>query len=227
MKRIKIFVGNYGSGKTEISLNTAYKLADEGKKVILADIDIVNPYFRSSEKTQELNAKGIKVLAPPGANSNVDLPSLPMDIYTIFESDAEVIIDCGGDPAGATALGALRHKIEAAKDEVDIFFVSNVRRPLQSSVEEVEEMLDSIEYVSRLKVNGIINNTNLAYETKAEDLLFGKEILEQVAKNRNVPIAYTCGMENIIKEYEEKTGDKNTIIISINMRPYWQEVEEN
>ena len=225
MKRINIFVGNYGSGKTEISLNTALKLNKLGKRVILADIDIVKPYFRSSEHKDMLEQKGIMVMMPPGANTNVDLPSLPVDIYSAFDGDQCVVIDCGGDPAGATALGSLRHKIQANEKDVSIYFVLNARRPLQASANETIEMLTSIEYVSKLKVGGIINNTNLANETTVEDLIFGNEIAKQVSEKTGIKISYVSGTGEIIDEFLSRYPefDGKAIKLELLMRPYWQQ----
>ncbi|MEZ4358260.1 MAG: ATP-binding protein [Eubacteriales bacterium] len=224
MNKITIFVGNYGSGKTEIALNAAFKLKDQGKDVILADIDIVNPYFRSSEHKELLNEKGIRVIMPPGANSNVDLPSLPVDIYAVFDSGSYVVMDCGGDPAGATALGALKHKIDAVKSDVKLYFVLNARRPLQGSIDETLEMLNSIEYVSHLKVDGIINNTNLADETSVEDLIYGQEVAIGLSEKTGIPISYISGESTVLEEFKRRFPEYTDKLMPINiyMRPYWQ-----
>ena len=224
MKRITIFVGNYGSGKTEIALNTAFKLKEQGRDVILADVDIVNPYFRSSEHKELLIEKGIRVIMPPGANTNVDIPSLPLDIYAAFESGKYVVIDCGGDPAGATALGALKHKIDNIRDDVSIYFVLNARRPLQGTADETFEMLKSIEYVSRLKVDGIINNTNLANETTIEDLIYGQEVSLSLSAKTGIPLSYISGETGVLEEFKNLFPDYSDKLIPLDiyMRPYWQ-----
>lgn len=106
LKKFIIIAGNYGSGKTEISLNLALAAAREGKRTMLLDMDIVNPYFRSSVKEEELEAEGIRVVKPCFANTTVDVPSLPAEIYSPFDLPLDrAIFDAGGDPVGASALG--------------------------------------------------------------------------------------------------------------------------
>ena len=223
MKRFNIFVGNYGSGKTEISLNTALELRRQGKEVVLADVDIVNPYFRSSEHQQLLKDAQIRLIMPPGANTNVDIPSLPLDIYAVFNGTHHAVLDCGGDPAGATALGALKHKIAEVEEETEVYFVMNARRPLQQTAAETLEMLRSIEYVSRLKVTGIINNTNLADETTVKDLLYGQRVASEVSRETGIPLSYVSGKREIIEEYlKEMPQDKDKVlVIQRYMKPEW------
>jgi len=226
LKRITLFVGNYGSGKTELSINTALKLRENHAHVTLADVDIVNPYFRSSEHREMLESKGIKVLMPEFANTAVDLPTLPRDIYSVFSGNAFAVLDCGGDPAGATALGALKPHLDRAKDETEVFFVLNACRPLQGTAEQTLEMIRAIEHVSRIKVNAIVNNTNIANETTAKELAEGQEIAKAVSQALQLPIAFISGKKDVLDEYRKAyagEGDK-FMEIAIFMRPYWQEV---
>lgn len=225
MKRINIFVGNYGSGKTELAINAALKLKEEHEEVALADIDIVNPYFRSSEHKEMLEGKGIRVLMPEYANTAVDLPTLPVGIYSVFTGDAYAVLDCGGDPAGATTLGALKPHIEKAGQDTQVYFVLNTRRPLQETAAQAIEMVRAIEHVSRIKVTGLINNTNIANETTLEPLLEGREIANQVSAALQIPVSYVSGKKEILDAYRKafpEEGDK-LFEISIFMRPYWME----
>lgn len=223
MKRINFFVGNYGSGKTEIAINTALMLKRELKNVILADIDIVNPFFRSSEHKAFLEERGIKVLMPQFANTGVDLPTLPPDIYSVFTGNAHAILDCGGDPAGATALGALKEHINKVAGEIEVYFVLNACRPRQATLKQTIEMIKVIEHVSRIKVTGIINNTNIANETTASELAMGQKIALQASETLHIPVSYISGKKEILRDYEKMNpSDKEKFLaINIFMRPYW------
>lgn len=225
MKRINIFVGNYGSGKTEFAINAALKLREEHDRVVLADIDIVNPYFRSSEHKEMLEGRGIKVLMPEYANTAVDLPTLPLNIYSVFTGDSYAVLDCGGDPAGATALGALKPHIEKTIADIAVYFVLNSRRPLQETAPQAIEMVRAIEHVSRIKVTGIVNNTNLANETTLNELIEGRAVANEVSEALKIPVAYISGKREILERYREVfPGEADKLFeISIFMRPYWQE----
>jgi len=186
MKKINIFLGNYGSGKTEISLNMAKKIKQSGQDVILFDMDIVNPYFRASEHKQMLTALDIELVAPTFANTAVDLPTLSPKVNQIMSTTKQVVVDCGGDPAGATALGYLSRNLNTIKDQLDVYFVMNTSRPLQSDAKLVVEMINSIEHVSNLCVNKLIINSNLSYESDLDVLNQGIMIGKEVAKIKNI-----------------------------------------
>jgi MinD-like ATPase involved in chromosome partitioning or flagellar assembly len=223
LKRINFFVGNYGSGKTEIAINASLRLKQQFPEVILADIDIVNPYFRSSEHKAYLEERGIKVLMPQYANTGVDLPTLPLDIYSVFIGNAHVILDCGGDPAGATALGALKKHIEKIEDDMEVYFVLNACRPRQATLEQTLEMVKVIEHVSRIKVTGIINNTNIANETTAKELAMGQEIAQKTADALHLPLSYISGKKEVLEAYAktDPAAKEKFFPIDIFMRPYW------
>ncbi len=162
--RITMFVGNYGSGKTELSLNGALYCAREGKSVTLVDLDIVNPYFRSAEHEELLHQNGIRTLRPTFALTTVDIPALPAEILSIFHNgDDRVIIDVGGDDTGAVALGAYKPYLD--KESTKMYFVINTCRPLSSDVDGLMDLIDRIENRSRHKVDALVNNTNLSYQT--------------------------------------------------------------
>ncbi len=199
MKRFNIFAGNYGSGKTEISLNTALELAKE-KQTALVDMDVVNPYFRSAESAEMLAENGIRLIAPPYANTNVDVPVLSAEVMAAFECEAAVF-DAGGDPVGAAALGGLFQKFETFREETMLYYVVNARRPLQQTADEIIEMMEQISGRIRLKVDGLINNTNLGRETRPDDLLHGQRICEEVSKRTGIPIAYAAGRPEMLEAF--------------------------
>ncbi|MDP2892397.1 MAG: hypothetical protein Q8O09_04595 [Bacillota bacterium] len=220
--RITVFVGRYGSGKTEISLNTVIFHAKRGRKTILADVDIVNPYFRSSEKAQFLIEMGIKVLKPSFADLGVDIPSLPAETLSAFsDRSAYAVFDAGGDPVGAMALG--RYKEYFEREGYAMYCVVNPRRPLSSTPEEIAEMLSQIEGNSRLKATGLINNANLACETSAKDLADCAGVVREAAKLCGVPVAYTCGTKGNLERFREymSAEDGEPYPIEIYMRPEW------
>ncbi len=217
--RILVLVGNYGSGKTEISLNLALKLAERGEKVTLVDLDIVNPYFRSSEKEEMLTEKGIKVYAPSFAKSTVDVPTLPAEIQAVFaDKSRRVIFDVGGDDTGAAALGQYRPYF--MQDDVEVLFVVNAFRPLSGDVDAVCDLMLRVAGRSRLNPTGLINNANTSWETESSDLDRGEELLKAVSERMNVPVKYLCAKQDIMEKLPRNlTGERLTI--QILMRPDW------
>lgn len=217
--RIVVLVGNYGSGKTEISLNLALKLAARGEKVTLVDLDIVNPYFRSSERTALLNAHGIRVYAPSFAMTTVDVPSLPAEIQAVFaDKTRRVIFDVGGDDTGAAALG--QYKPYFDQDDVTMLFVVNAFRPLSGDPDSVCDLMHRIAARSRLTPNTLVNNANVSWETQEQDLLRGEELLKEVSARMNIPVGYLCAKQDIMERLPENlTGER--IQIDILMRPEW------
>ncbi len=219
--RILVLVGNYGSGKTEISLNLALKLARRGEKVTLVDLDIVNPYFRSSERTELLEKEGVKVYAPSFAMSTVDVPSLPADIQAVFaDKSRRVIFDVGGDDTGAAALG--QYKPYFDQDDVEVLFVVNAFRPLSGDADSVCDLMLRVAGRSRLSPTAVINNANVAWETEESDLVRGEELLREVSTRMNLPIGYLCAKQDILdKLHDHLSGER--IAIDILMRPEWME----
>lgn len=221
MKRINIFIGNYGSGKTELSISAAIKLKEIHQNVILSDMDIVNPYFRSSEQQKMLEGLGVKVISPVSAGTQIDIPALKADAMIPFQSEDYCVIDCGGDSAGATALGAYAPYIEKIMDEIEIFFVINARRPFQETANDIIDSINIIEHVSHLKPTALINNTNIANETTVSDLIFGYETILKASLQKHIPLKYNVGSaENLHKfsEYEHTGADW---ILTPCMRPYY------
>ncbi len=194
-KRI-VVVGHYGSGKTEFALNLSFKLRETGEKVTIVDLDIVNPYFRTKDAEKELSEAGIDIIAPVYANTNVDVPALPPNIYAAFEKEGYVIFDVGGDDDGATVLGRFKGQFDAA--EYDMLGVVNTKRPLTTTKDEIVESLSAIERVSRLKFTGIINNTNISVETTPEIVNSGTEICKAAAKEMGTELKYVSALGEIV-----------------------------
>ncbi len=218
MSKNIILAGNYGSGKTEISLNMAISFSKQGKTA-LVDVDTVNPYFRSSEHRTLMESFGIRLIAPAYANTGVDLPLIGPEVFSVFGCDYAVF-DAGGDPAGASVLGSISHRV-LEMGPPDFYYVVNARRPLQRTPEEITELLYLIRDKARMDITGIINNTNLARETTVDDLLYGREVCRRVARMTGLPVKFTSGEQDVLDVYQKKTGEKNLLPLVIRTRPDW------
>jgi len=204
-KRINIFVGHFGSGKTEVAVNYAIRLVKGGNRTSIVDLDIVNPYFRTKDAQEALEKHGIWVITPMYANTNVDVPALPPEINTLFErKDYTAVFDVGGDDIGARALS--RYRDEITSEEYELFAVINTRRPMTQSAEKIEEMIADLMAGSRLQVTGLINNTNLLQDTKAENILEGQKIIEQAAARLHIPIRYISGFGEAAEQAGKAAG---------------------
>lgn len=206
-KRVNIIVGHYGSGKTEFALNYAFKLKETYDKVYIVDLDIVNPYFRTADVKEELLSKGINVIASEYACTNVDIPALPADIIRVFnEKDAAVVFDVGGNDDGAIALG--RYKQYFSEEDYELLFVINTYRPLTKTSDDIKEMMAAIELVSRLKITGLVNNSNLAGLTTEKELMSGQEATEKAAKDTGVCLKYISGTSEVISKLPDELKNK-------------------
>lgn len=183
-KRITIICGHYGAGKTNVAVNLAKAAAERGMKVAIADLDVVNPYFRTADNAAELREKGIRCIIPEFANTNVDIPSIPAEFLAVFDGDAYSVIDVGGDD-GAIALSVYKDRFEYCG--YDMLYVYNGCRPLTTTVEEAVESFRAIEQMSRLRFTGIVNNTNLGDETTAATVEKGSAICTALAEETGVP----------------------------------------
>lgn len=205
MKRITLFAGHYGSGKTNIALNYARHLKKAaGTKVAIADLDIVNPYFRTKDSKDALAADGIELVVSDFANSNVDFPALPKEIYSLVAQENDtplststsnlqpyVVIDVGGDDRGALALGRYVDDIRASND-YEMLGVINFSRPLTRTPEDAVEVLREIEYACKLPFTGLVNNTNLGQESSAANVLESMSLAKRTAELMNIPLRFTC-----------------------------------
>lgn len=213
-----ILAGNYGSGKTEISLNMALSLSKKGSTA-LVDMDIVNPYFRSAEHGDLMRAHGIRLIAPTFANTAVDLPVIGAEVFSSFGCDYAVF-DAGGDPVGTSVLGSIAHRV-LENGVPDFYYVVNARRPLQRNPQEITELLRLIQGKARMQVTGLINNTNLARETTVLDLLHGRDMCREVSRLTGLPVAFTSGEPKVLEEYKKQTGEENLFALTIYTRPNW------
>lgn len=197
MKRITLFCGHYGSGKTNIAVNYAKYLRSKGLKTAIADLDIVNPYFRTKDSESELSELGIRVISLPFANSSVDLPSIPAESYSVFNRDDEyAVFDIGGDDSGAYVLGRFAPYI-LEENNFDNLYVANFNRPLTRTAEEAYEVLKEIENAGHIPFTGIINNTNLGEETTAEGVVLSAAQAEKLSKISGLPVVMTTVREDI------------------------------
>ena len=199
-KRVTLFAGHYGSGKTNIAVSYALLLAREGKKTAIADLDIVNPYFRTKDSASELEAAGVDLISPQFANTNVDLPALPAEAYRLVEDKSlYAVMDIGGDDRGAYALGRY---VPYIREEGDyrMVFVANFSRPLTRTPEEALEVLREIEAAGGVPFTDIVNNTNLAHETTAELVQASAGLAEQLSALSGLPVWLTTAEERVAAE---------------------------
>ena len=202
-KRITILSGHYGSGKTNVAVNLAFDLKKQYNKVAVCDIDIVNPYFRSMDSEKQLKNAGIELICSQYANSNVDIPALPPEMYNVTDDmSLYSILDVGGDDRGALALGRLSPKIRE-ENNFDMYCVVNFFRPLTKDADSAIEVMREIEVASGLKFTGLINNTNLGLETTAEDVINSVEKAKELSRKTSLPIVLTTVDEKL---YEELNG---------------------
>jgi hypothetical protein len=195
-----IVLGNYGSGKTELSLALARHLRRVTPgSVALVDLDIVNPYFRSAERADLLRKEGIEVKMPSFALSTVDIPALPAEIQAVFEPGRykRVVIDVGGDEVGATALGRYAPLIRNVRDQMKVLYVVNPFRPLSGNAEDICTLFGLIEARSRVRPDWLVNNANLQRRTQVEDLIASQELLTNVAHRLGLPVAMVTGYERL------------------------------
>lgn len=204
LKRITVFAGHYGSGKTNLALNTAFYLREQGKTVSVADIDIVNPYFRTKDSEEKLAQAGIRLLSSPFANSNVDLPSIPADVYSVFEHPEEyAVIDLGGDDRGAYALGRYAEYMKASQD-ADMLLVISKYRPRTQTARAVWEIVREIEDACHVRFTGIVNNSNLGAATQPEHILQSLAYAQEVEKMTGLPVVMT----SFLREFMDALADQ-------------------
>ncbi len=187
--RVIIVCGHFGAGKTNVSVNLALHLKKTREKVTLIDADIVNPYFRSADNGDLLRENGIRCIFPPFANSNVDIPCLPADIYSVFESDETVLIDVGGDDRGATMLASFSDRFE--KTGWQMLYVFNRYRPLTSTPEEAVAIMREIEAACGMRCTDLVNNSNLGEETTPEIIRDSIPFANTVREMTSLPLLFT------------------------------------
>ena len=203
--RVSIITGHYGTGKTELAVNLALALAGEGCRVMLADLDIVNPYFRSRERRPQLEAAGIQVISSSQACSDADVPALPAELLAILENrDVRGVLDIGGDPVGARVLARFQPKIIA--EDYQLIFVLNANRP------EVGD--------GGLTCSGIVNNTHLCGETTPAEIRKGAALAEEVSRQAGLPVLCHTAEERFLQDVSDLR--EPVFPITINMKKPWE-----
>jgi len=202
-KRIKIFVGAFGSGKTEIAINYSIYCRKSHTKVAIVDLDIVNPYFRTREANNALNLKGIKVVAPEGKLTYADLPLISPEIKGLIQNlDYHLILDVAGDDVGAVVLGNFKSFIEGS--DYEMMLVVNPYRPFTQSVPQIKQMAQEIESTSRLKISGIVSNPNLSRQTDEKIIKQGHSLIRQTSQKLNLPIKFICIDEQFSQKVKQE-----------------------
>jgi len=219
-KRIKIFVGAFGSGKTEIAINYSIYCRKSHTKVAIVDLDIVNPYFRTREAKDALNLKGVKVISPEGKMAYADLPLISPEIKGLIQnSNYHLILDVGGDDVGSVVLGNFRNIIQ--NYDYQMLLVVNSYRPFSQSVHQIEQMAQEIKNRSRLKISGIVSNPNLSSQTDEEIIEKGHIVIKQAAQKLEVPVEFICVEERFSKKIRKENFIEPIFYIKRFMRLPW------
>lgn len=197
---IEAYIGEYASGKSENALNRAIRLAQEGRKVTLVDLDLVEPFYTLRPIKGQLEEYGIDVVAWEtkdtlglGEAGSVIRP----DMRWVLRRPGDIIMDIGYGIEGAKTLNL----IEGAKDNpyLKVIAVINASRPMTNTVDDIIEHID---YLGR--VDAIINNTHLGDDTDIEVIKLGVETVQQAADQAGVPLIGTAIDEKFIDSFPEK-----------------------
>lgn len=227
MKKMFVLIGNYGSGKSELALNFAFKAAETGKTELI-DLDMVNTYFRLTERGKMVSQKEIRLVSPNFACSGIETLSLPAEVASAFALNWDtVVFDVGGDAVGSTALGRYHADfMELAPDQLEVLNVVNIRRPLAGTVEKIIKLQEEMQIHSRLKITGMINNTNLQTMTRPDELRDGYEMLKEVTERTGVPVLYTTGKKEMLDIFASEGHDPKyygeLMPIDIYMKRDWE-----
>ena len=205
MKRITLITGHYGSGKTNFAVNLALRQAAEGKKVTVVDLDIVNPYFRTADFAELFEQNGIHLEKTLYANTSLDIPAISFDLARLAYEEECLIIDVGGDDAGATALGRYAEMLRSYQAELDMWYVVNRYRYLTAQPQEALTLLYEVQQAARLQPTGIVNNSNLGSETTAELILEAVPYAKTIAEAAGLPLICTTYREDLTHQKKKKT----------------------
>ncbi len=225
LRRVSLFCGGYGSGKSEVAVNFAVSLAEMGKQVVIADLDIVNPYFRSREARAVLASYGVRVLAPDSTVMESDLPIISPEIKGAIVAGVEfVVLDLGGDPVGARVLSS----IEEIKDQADFnsFFVLNSRRPFTRTVEQVWRLMLGIEESAGVPVTHIVVNSHLIEETDESVVREGIELAEAVSRLSGKPIGFVVVERKLFNHFTSDVGPYPVLVIDRMLLKPWEKPEK-
>ncbi len=216
LKRLTILCGHYGSGKTNIAVNIAAELKKSHDSVAVADLDIVNPYFRTKDSAAYFEDAGIRLICSPYANSNVDIPALPQEMYALVDDRTmHAVLDIGGDDRGALVLGRLAPAI-LKENDYEMLAVINAYRPLTRDIETTVTVLREIETAGGIRFTGIINNSNLGSATAAADILAARDYADGVASAMGLPVCMTTVREDLIGELAGKIPDLFPLVLQKN-----------
>ena len=224
-KRITVFAGHYGSGKTNIAVNYALKLREEYDRVDIADLDIVNPYYRTKDSEKQLEERGIHLISSEYANSNVDVPAMPAEAYAIIDDTSlRAVVDVGGDDRGALALGRYAPAI-LEQNDYEFLLVVNKYRPLTPNCTSTVEVMREIETACGMKFTGIVNNSNLGDETDEETVLASVGYADEIAKATGLPVRMTTVKEDLYDKLKDKVI--NCFAIRLYVKQSWAKQEED
>ena len=217
--RVSIITGHYGTGKTEFSVNLALAMAHEGRRVMMADLDIVNPYFRSRERRQILEEAGVQLISSSQSCSNADLPALPAELLSILENrELTGVLDIGGDPVGARVLARFQPKI--IQEDYQLIYVLNANRPEVRTTESALGYLRSIEATTGLTCTGIVNNTHLCGETTEEEIRSGAALAAEVSAKTAIPVLCHVAVEHLAERLTDLP--EPVFPITIKMKKPWE-----
>ena len=201
-KRITILCGHYGSGKTNVAVNMAYDLKNQFDKVLIADLDIVNPYFRTKDSKDDLENRGITLISSEYAGTNVDIPAMPQQMYAIIDDkQSKAVIDVGGDDRGALALGRIMPSI-IEENDYEMLFVINCYRPLTATAEDAMEVMGESEQACGLRFTDIRHNSNLGEETTPETVLLSLDYINKLCKLSGLPLFATSATAQVAEKLE-------------------------
>ena len=219
-KRIRLFIGHYGSGKSEVSINYVTKLREQVEgEVALADLDVVNVYFRSREKKDIMKDLGITPIDSSINTTTLDLPAVSAEIMRpLNDKSVNYVIDVGGDNVGGKVVGRFANQFNS--NDYDMFYVVNANREKTQTAKEVLQYIDAIEATTKLKVTGLINNTHMLKETTVEDVLKGQYVAREVSKIRNIPIKYISCLESIVDKLP-KDLEGDILPMKLYLREEW------
>ncbi len=207
IKRVTLFAGHYGSGKTNIAVNWAKYLKSQNKPVTIVDLDIVNPYFRTKDSKEEFEKLGINLVCSEYANTNLDIPALPKEVYgAVADKNSYLIMDIGGDDVGAVAMGRYTPAI-LEENNYEMIYVANCFRPLTKTPENTLEVMREIELASGIPFTAIVNNSNLGVETTAENVVKSNVYAQELSRISKLPLLFTTVNKSVAEEIGDKIPD--------------------
>lgn len=214
LRRLTVFIGAYGSGKSEISVNFATWLHQSGHPVTLCDLDIINPYFRSADARATVESSGIRLIAPVFAGTNVDVPAVPPEVYSIFDDCTHyAVLDIGGEDLGARVVATLKRRLAAIADDVAVYLVVNPYRPFSSSAEAIVNLAGQLSAAAGVRPTGLVHNANLLDEADATLLSDSRPIVETAAKTLRIPIVFAAAMTGAVPaDWSDRTPEGTPLL---------------